>query len=100
MITWELLPLSALLVVAAAVISIMLGRDIYKVMDIQKSLSDSETSLGSGDKLFQSSNLELRSRFRDIALSIGSLLVIYLIALIWQTQIISQSDIDLMYRTL
>ncbi|OPG94560.1 hypothetical protein B2I21_31800 [Chryseobacterium mucoviscidosis] len=92
--------MSVLLVVAAAVISIMLGRDIYKVMDIQESQSDSETSFGSGRELFQSSNLELRSRFRDIALSIGSLLVIYLIALIWQTQIISQSDIDFTYRFL
>lgn len=101
MITWELLPLSVLLVVAAAVISIMLGRDIYKVMDIQKGLSDSEHSFGSGRELFkQSSNLELRSRFRDIGLAIGSLAIIYLIALIWQAQIITQSEIDLLYRRL
>lgn len=101
MITWELLPLSALLVVAAVVISIMLGRDIYKVMDIQKQLSDSHSRALSGKPHFdKSSNLELQSRFRDIGLAIGGLVVIYLIAVIWQAQLVPQSDIDLMYRRL
>jgi len=103
MITWELLPLSVLLFIAAVVISIMLGRDIYCVMDIQQKIqSDSHNSLGSsGKKIFdKSSKLELQSRFRDIGLAIASLVIIYLMAVTLQADLVPQSDIDLMYRRL
>lgn len=93
--------MSALLVLAAVVISIMLGRDIFRVMDIQKHLSDSQFHAASGNThVDKSSKLELQSRFRDIGFAIASLVIIYLIAVIWQAQLVPQSDIDLMYRRL
>ncbi|PAF30777.1 hypothetical protein CHI14_15945 [Paenibacillus sp. 7516] len=95
-----------LLVVTAAAFSIMLGREIYIVLDIRKRLQESEhfqpeeTGNDFIHDFVKSSNLELRRRLRDIAVLTVGLLVIYVIANILQSQLITESDIDLTYRYL